>query len=154
MVELALVFPMLMLFVCGIIDISYYTFVHATIESAARRATEQASKAPPPPNVDGSVTQDFCVAAIRSAARVGTAPLDFANSTIVVSYPTRAQQSFYPVVPTRALGSVIQVRVLYTSAWLTPVGPLFFRGASFTVDYRSRRSIATSYFGTYCATGQ
>jgi Flp pilus assembly protein TadG len=146
-------FPVLLLILCGIIDFGYYTFAYATVESAARRASEQAMKAPPAPNADGSVTSDYCVAAIRSAARVGTAPLVFADSDIVVRYPTATDQSIYPTIPTRAVGAIIQVQIVYTSTWLSPLGPLFALSNTFTVRYTSRRSIVNPYYGTYCASG-
>jgi Flp pilus assembly protein TadG len=151
--ELALLFPVMLAILCGIIDFGYYTFAYATVESAARRGSEQAMKAPPPPNTDGSVTDDYCVAAIRSAARVGTAPLVFANSDIVVKYPTASDQSLYSATPTRAVGSVIQVQIVYTDTWLSPLGPLFFLSNTFTIRYTSRRSIVNPYYGTYCASG-
>jgi Flp pilus assembly protein TadG len=47
MVEFALVFPVLLLFILGIIDVSYLVFNWSEVQFAARRGAEQGSKAPP-----------------------------------------------------------------------------------------------------------
>lgn len=135
MVEMALLFPVLILILFGIIDFGYYIYAHSAIDNAARRGSESASIAPPAVGATGGK----CVVNIRAQAKLNAEVLDLKDEDITVSYASGA---------TRAVGQPVLVTVDYTGAWLTPLGPLFTLKPTFRITSTSRRSIMgvdTSY---------
>jgi hypothetical protein len=132
---MALMLPLLLLILFGIIDLGYYIYSYGTIYQAARNGTEKAAELPPyPSKISPSLnTGDDCVNAILRATETGAVLFpDIANS-VQLSYPNN----------TRALGEPIQVEITYNIQPLTPL----FRFVAFgnqgvmTVHVQARRSI-------------
>ncbi len=139
MVEMALLLPFLVMVLFGTIDFGYYIFAYQTVESAARRGSEQATLTPPTVGSYTGVTGNDCADKIVSKARLGVVPLNIPVTGVTISYP--AASGTYPPTPTRAIGNPIDVTVTYTVKWLSPLGPLFGLGTSKVVSFTSRRTI-------------
>jgi hypothetical protein len=131
LIEMALLLPIFLFFTMGIIEFGWYVYGYSSVENAARRGSEQASKEPPLRANVGSST-DGCVMEIRQQAKQGLKLISLSDSAVTISYPITGED--------RALGSEIEVRVRYTGQFITPLTGLF-RSRTFTVDFRSRRSI-------------
>jgi TadE-like protein len=132
-VEMALMLPMLLLVLFGIIDMGYYIYGYSTIYFAARNGTEVAAELPPY-QTQLNNSGDGCTGAILDATQHGVVMFsDFSTNNVTISYPTN----------TRALGEPIEVRVQYNIQPLTPL----FRLVSFgnkgvlSVNIAARRSI-------------
>ncbi len=133
MVEFALLLPMLIMILLGIVEFGWYIYNYSAIEHAARKGSEQAAKEPPlPSNVNNAA--DGCVAEIRRKAQENLGPITIPDpkTAIRISYPTSGE--------TRELGAAIQVTVHYEGQFLTPLSGMF-GGRNFTIDSVSRRSI-------------
>ena len=132
-VEMALMLPLLLLVVFGIIDLGYYVYGYATIYFAARNGTEVASMLPPF-TTSLSDASDPCTGAIYDATQKGVVLFsDFSTSNVQISYPTND----------RALGEPIQVRIQYNIQPLTPLFRLvrFGNNGTMAVNIAARRSI-------------
>jgi Flp pilus assembly protein TadG len=130
LVEMALMLPMLLLVLFGIIDLGYYIYGYSTIYFAARNASEVAAELPPQV-AQLSNPSDRCTDTIIQAAK-DSVPL-FSGLTTTISYPS-----------TRTPGEPIQVRVQYQIQPLTPLFQLVRFGDSqgrLSVDISARRSI-------------
>lgn len=134
LVEMALMLPLLLLVLFGIIDLGYYIYNYATIYESARNGTEKAAELPPLQSKLND-PNDVCVKAIRDAVRehaVLFGDVDIGNA-VLISYPDNI----------RALSKPIQVEITYNVPPLTPL----FRFVSFgnqgvmTVHVQARRSI-------------
>jgi hypothetical protein len=143
MVEMALLLPFLILIVFGIIDLGYYIYGYASIYQAARNGAEKAAELPPFPSKVGPIRSspdktDVCVMNILSATHAveGQFPdlTDGSNpsNSINISYPG-----------TRALGSPIEVSIVYRLQPLTPLWRFVTFGSQGTMTIRTtaRRSI-------------
>ncbi len=153
MVEMALLLPVLIAIMFGIMDFSYYVFVYATVENAARRGGEKAATLPPSP-AQALAAHDNCTIAVGTEVTANILPLNINKFTVAISYPdatTNVSPGIYPTTPTQTIGTVIQVKVTYTGQWLTPIGPLYRPGGNgtFTRISISRRSI-TNVDSAYC----
>src|SRR6266545_4477721 len=99
MVEMALLLPVLILVLFGIIDLGYYLFGYATIYQAARNGVEKASELPPYPRFVAPLratpdTSEICVSNILGATQAfagefrdltdGSNP----NNQITINYPS------------------------------------------------------------------
>lgn len=140
LVEMALLMPLMLIVLFGIIDFGWYVYGYATIYMAARNGAEKATMLPPgmnrvPPSSDADST-DVCVSSIYKEIR-DTAPL-FPSlvdtpGAIRISYPSNK----------RAPGEPIQVKVSYNVVPLTPLWrfvPLGNAG-TFRVVVTTRRSV-------------
>lgn len=120
LVEMALLLPLLLMILFGIIDLSYYVYGYATIYQAARNGSEKAAELPPYEAKLGDPTDD-CTHAILDAAEKGavtfTDILDPMRQHIRIIYPTGQ----------RELGQPIEVSIDYDIKPLTPL----FRFISF-----------------------
>ena len=136
LVEMALMLPLLLMIIFGIIDIGYYVYGYATIYQAARNGSEVASQLPPYASAIGNPvrTDDACVRAILEATEQGAVLFPDVRNFVSISYPAGSS---------RALGKQIQVAINYTIQPLTPL----FQFVSFgnqgvmTVRIQARRSI-------------
>jgi Flp pilus assembly protein TadG len=119
LVEFALVLPILILFIMGIIDFSYYIYTYSELENATRRASEYMSKA----------ARDSCQAEAKQAAITGTVFTELTTAQISIS-------SVSDLGP----GDTVTVSVNnYPIQFLTPVGNGLFGGARF--NFTSNRII-------------
>jgi Flp pilus assembly protein TadG len=131
MVELALLLPVFVALTMGIIDFGWYIYNYSALENAARRGSEQATREAPT-RLNASRATDPCVMEIVRQAQLSVVGLTLPASSVTVQYPNTGED--------RAVGSIIEVRVQYTGNFLTPLTTLF--GArTFTIDFRSRRSV-------------
>src|SRR5262245_13674920 len=86
-VEMALMLPILLMVLFGIIDLGYYIYGYSTIYFAARNATEVAAELPPYPAKlnNGS---DPCTKRIFEVAQEGVVLFsDFSSNNVTLSYP-------------------------------------------------------------------
>lgn len=130
---MALMLPLLLMILFGIIDLGYYIYGYSTIYMAARNGTEKAASLAPYPTRLNDPSEG-CMQAIFDETKKGVVLFsDFNNSNIQVSYPTGK----------RDLGEPIQVRVMYNIKPLTPL----FQFVSFgnqgvmSINIAARRSI-------------
>lgn len=135
LVEFALIVPLIILLILGIVECSYYLYSYNALENMTRRASEWAYKSPPStPTQADDATTDKCAALIKIAA------ID--SSSLHTLTPTNVQIT-YPAAQVREVGTPIEVRVQYTTSWLTPLGRTIF-GPQLTFDFRSRRTIGST----------
>ncbi len=132
-VEMALMLPLLLMILFGIVDLGYYIYGYQTIYEAARNGTEKAAELAPYPTRLNDPTEE-CMAAILAETQKGVVLFsDFSSNNVQISYPTGQ----------RALGEPIQVLITYNIQPLTPL----FRFVSFgtqgvmPVRIAARRSI-------------
>lgn len=140
LVEMALMLPLLLLILFGIIDMGYYVYSYGTIYQAARNGTEKAAELPPYPNkVSPSLnTADDCVNAIIQATQNGALILQSGGQSL-----GNSMQISYPNNNIRALGQPIQVEITYNIQPLTPLFRFVSIGSQgvMTVHVQARRSI-------------
>src|SRR5215216_1438821 len=101
LVEMALMLPLLLMILFGIVDIGYYIYGYSTIYQAARNGTERASQlAPFKSTIEPTLNvNDPCVSAILDETAKGAVLFANIKSSVDISYPTN----------TRELGQPIQV---------------------------------------------
>jgi hypothetical protein len=133
LVEMALMLPLLLMILFGIIDLGYYIYGYSTIYEAARNGTEKAANLAPYKSSLTNSSED-CMAAILAETQKGVVLFsDFSSSNVQISYPSG----------TRALGQPVQVEITYNIQPLTPL----FRFVSFgsqgvlPIHVMARRSI-------------
>jgi hypothetical protein len=133
LVEMALILPILLLVIFGIVDLGYYVYGYATIYQAARNGSEKASQVPPTTDNVGN-TSDPCTNAVLVAVAQGAVLFpDIKNAT----------QISYPAGNVREIGQPVQVGIVYDIEPLTPLFkfvPLGNRGVM-TVRVTARRTI-------------
>lgn len=154
--EMAMVLPVLLLVLFGIMDFGWYIYSYATIYQAARNGAEVAAGAPPAPgtvNDDvhsaGGITRgDQCVDAIVDAAGSGVAELypEIANHVSIAypGYQLDRDGSELAHAERRRIGYPIEVAIVdYTIEPLTPLWQLVPLGTDgeFTLTIVTRRSI-------------
>ena len=132
-VEMALMLPLLLMILFGIVDLGYYIYGYQTIYEAARNGTEKAAELAPYPTRLNDPTEE-CMAAILAETQKGVVLFsDFSSNNVQVSYPTGQ----------RALGEPIQVLITYNIQPLTPLFRLVSFGSQGVMPVRiaARRSI-------------
>lgn len=152
MVEIALLAPLLITVLFLIVDAGYWIYGYGSVYNAARRASEQAAKAPPHPvNIDPINMADACVSSIFNQATNQDVfffdePEAIAEGPLTIVYPARSLSSGGPVLPRnseqlRKPGGMIEITVRGGSSFLTPIPALIGLGDSFTIVATSRRTI-------------
>lgn len=151
LVEFAMVFPLLMVFIFGTIDFGYYIFAWAEIQFAARRAAEQSSTLPPrvaqqPAQYQTAAyrTSDPCLRLITAQAQRAGAfnaatmvqPQDLALSFHLSGSDGQARTGGRPAFP-----MVAQVLITKSIQPLTPLASSVFRGQPWTFVAISRRTV-------------
>lgn len=132
MVEMALITPLIILFVLGITDGGYYVYTYSELENAARRGSEWAYKSPPTtPDQSDDNTTDKCALLIKQDVLQRVFLSDLGLDDILISYPGTQQ---------RDIGVPIEVQITYTGHWLTPLGRQVF-GPDIPFSFASRRTI-------------
>lgn len=127
LVEMALLLPLLLAFLFGIIDLSYYIWGYVTIFNAARSAAEEASKVPPYPETlaqaAGDPTlylQDPCMSYIVAQARDASGQFQIDPLRVQIRYlPAPSGEEI------RRLGRPIEVVVNHDIEPLTPLVSFF-----------------------------
>lgn len=92
MVEMALLLPLFLVLIFGIIDMGYIIYSYATLYQATREAAEVASVAPPYPSKVRPATEsqelsDPCVAAIVESTRRYQTLLPNIEASVRINYP-------------------------------------------------------------------
>ncbi len=92
LVEMALLLPLFLVLIFGIIDLGYIVYSYATLYQATREAAEVASVAPPYPSrvrpaTDTQELSDPCVAAIVEATRRYQTLLPNIEEKVRINYP-------------------------------------------------------------------
>ena len=136
LVEMALMLPLLLLIIFGIVDLGYYVYSYSTIYQAARNGTEKASNLGP---FKIPAADDDCMQAIKDATAQGAVLFPNITNSVTVSYPTGQ----------RALGQPIEVRIDYTIQPLTPLFRFVAFGNQGAMQIRisARRSLENMGFG-------
>jgi Flp pilus assembly protein TadG len=130
LVEMALLAPLLLALLFGIIDLAYYLWGYATIFNAARNASERAAMLPPYPEtlaqaaVDPTLyLNDPCMRTIIEQVRDAAGQFQMQPQNVQIRYlPAPAG------VEVRKLGRPIEVVVRHDIQPLTPLVS-FFAGA-------------------------
>ena len=136
LVEMALMLPLLLLILFGIVDLGYYVYSYSTIYQAARNGTETASNLGP---FKIPAADDDCTQAIKDATAKGAVLFPNIANYMAISYPSGQ----------RALGEPIEVRIDYQIEPLTPL----FRYVAFGTQGKmriliaARRSVENMGFG-------
>jgi TadE-like protein len=156
-VEMALVLPVLLLLLFGIIDFGYYLYAYSTLYQAARDGAAKASLIPPWPNKVQPFQQtdrnDECVANVMFATQADATL--FPDLTTTTSAPGPYVQVIYPKAETdnprkapeeyRKVGEPIEVRIAYRVEPLTPLFRMINIGnrGQVAINVTARRSIET-----------
>ena len=129
---MALLLPLLMMIIFGIIDLGYYVYGYSTIYNAARNGTERAANLGPYVTQLNNPNEPCMKAIMNETLRHVSLFGDFTTSNIQVSYPQ-----------TRALGRPIQVQLTYNIKPLTPLFRLvaFGNQGVMPVQIAARRSV-------------
>jgi len=131
-VEMALLTPLIILFVLGITDGGYYVYIYSELENAARRGSEWAYKSPPTTTTTADDdTTDQCAILIKDDVLKHTFLSGLKLSDITITYPEEQR---------RDINVPIQVTINYTGQWLTPLGRTLF-GPNIKFSFSSRRTI-------------
>lgn len=142
LVEMALILPIMLLVIFGIVDMSYYIYGYATVYMSVRNGAEKATQIPPMPNrLNPLDRNDICVYNILKEMQ-DNAVLFPDLTGITPGYPAAGNiEILYPVK--RAVGEQIQVKITYNLEPLTPLWRLVPIGNSgmFPVSITTRRSI-------------
>jgi TadE-like protein len=140
LVEMALMLPLLMLVLFGIIDLAYYVYGYGTIYMAARNGTEKAANlAPYKSELSPLDSSDPCVGAILDEIEHGAVLFPDVRNYVQITYP----DSSGGANGKRELGAPIQVLITYNIRPLTPL----FQFVSFgnrgvmPVQIAARRSV-------------
>jgi Flp pilus assembly protein TadG len=141
LVEMAMVFPILIMFTIGTIELSWYIYNYSELENATRRASEAAAKTPPvtPVTCDDSDSPTCGSKADRCAV---LAKNEAISGSILTGLKTQHMTISYVGAQHRAVGNQIQVETTYTGTWITPIGRQFF-GESLKFNFVSRRTISS-----------
>lgn len=160
LVEFAMIFPVIMTFLFASIDFGFYVFVWSETQFVARRGAERAATLPPAEVHPASVYHsagyqalgDQCLSSIFHDALENRVSNVQAQNIFISFHTSSTDVSESNDQSRRTVGNVIQVRVEYSTAALTPVGDLFL-GSPFEFEAISRRTIVATDPLQYGATG-
>ena len=139
MVEMALLLPLLLLLIFGIIDFGWYVYAYSSVYQAARNGSEVAAQLPPyEATLTNTATQatDPCYQTILKEAQRQVAMFSLVNG-VTIAYPDNT------LAVKRDVGNPIQVSVQYSLELLTPLARLVGIGNNgrVTITSSSVRSI-------------
>jgi hypothetical protein len=123
LVEMALLAPLLLALLFGIVDLSYYIWGYVTIFNAARNASERAAMLPPYPetlaeaaNNQSLYIDDPCMRTIIEQARDASGQFDINPLNVRIRYPVAPAG-----MEVRRLGGPIEVVIDHDIEPLTPL---------------------------------
>ncbi len=135
--EMALILPLLLVILFGIVDMGYYIYGFATIYQSARNGAEVAAGAPPYPGrlqavYNGLTNNDQCMdqihAAVQNEATLFpdlTDPEDPNERYVTISYPQYQKDprddSYITGDDVREIGYPVEVKIEYEFEPLTPL---------------------------------
>jgi len=140
-VEFAMVFPLLLLLMFGVMDFGFYYFVQHSLQFATREGVRLALVGRTIADPSGSGTQlgrvESIVATIRSKAAVAVRPADVSISVFPVDAtfadPTGWQNTLDAGLP----GSYMRVRSRYTYRFITPLIGALVPGRSKVIEVQA-----------------
>jgi Flp pilus assembly protein TadG len=140
-VEFAMVFPLLMLLMFGVMDFGFYFFVQHSLQFATREGVRLALVGRTIANPDGSGNQLSRVASIvqtiRNKAAVAVRPADVSVSVFPVD-ATFVDPSGWQTTQDAGLpGSYMRVRARYTYQFITPLVGAFVPGRSKVIQVQA-----------------
>lgn len=140
LVEMALLLPLMIILLFGIIDMGWYVYGYASIFQAVRNGSEAAASLPPFESMLPSSPRRFddpCYITIVEAVKDDATMFADISDYVEVRYPDSN------LSPKRAVGNPIEVAVTYKIQPLTPLFQLVPLGDKgiFTVKASSVRSI-------------
>ncbi len=140
LVEMALILPLMLMVLFGIIDIGWYVYGYSSIFQATRNAAEVAAQLPPYPErlalkPDSSWMDDPCVRTILANANDKSGMFPGVENNVIISYPNG--------VNSRRTGDVIQIDITYNIQPLTPLFEFVMMGNNgvMTVKATTQRTI-------------
>jgi hypothetical protein len=161
-VEMALILPILLFVIFGIIDMGYYVYGYSTLYQAARNGAYKASTLPPQPWQVSPVlaspnTSDKCVANVLAQVQSDatlfpdlTNPKAGQGPYVTIVYPKLEGTSIpgnpngnSALFPYRQPGEPLEIRITYPIDPLTPLFKLINIGSNgkMNVQVTARRSI-------------
>jgi Flp pilus assembly protein TadG len=150
LVEFALVLPLFLMIIFGLIDFSYYLYGWQTIQFAARNGAEQASLLPPKDirnNYASVLATDQCAALIHERVKGGTTLVTPTDNNINLYWYTVQNMTMQPLAASQQSKNtldvpnvMVEVRVYHEVAPLTPVAKTLV-GSLFKYQAQSRRTI-------------
>lgn len=150
LVEMALLMPLLLIFLFAIIEFGYYIYSYATIFQAARNAAQVAAQAPPYQWSIGTIPPDRtdpCVAQILEAVEKGAVLFPDLQKSVKVSYPKYMRDkggSFLVPSDRRIVGHPIEIEIIYEVEPLTPLWnlvPVLGNEGKMVVRTAARRTV-------------
>lgn len=151
LIEMALITPMLLLLLFGIIDFSYYIYGWATIQFAVARGAQQAAILPPSTlnanYTDTEIGADACLRLIYDRAKAGTTGFtpandEFAFRWFAVRNTTETEQASGTsrntiIVP----NTIVELQIVHRAHPLTPLAGTLFGDKDFEFRARARRTV-------------
>lgn len=139
LVEMALLLPLLLLLIFGIIDFGWYVYAYSSVYQAARNGSEVAAQLPPYEATLASPTaqaDDPCYQTVLNEAQRQMAMFSLVNG-VTISYPDNS------LSVKRDVGNPVQVSISYSLELLTPLAKLIQIGNNgrVTITSTSVRSI-------------
>jgi Flp pilus assembly protein TadG len=139
MVEMALLLPLMLMLIFGIIDFGWYVYAYSSVYQAARNGSEVAAQLPPfEDTLNDTATQalDPCYQTILNEAQKQVPMFNILNG-VTITYPNDALNV------KRDVGNPIQVSVQYNLELLTPLTRMIGIGNNgrVTITSSSVRSI-------------
>mgnify|MGYP000343438806 CR=1 FL=1 len=152
MVEMALLLPLLLLLIFGIIDFGWYIYAYSSVYQAARNGSEVAAQLPPfEETLADPATKaiDPCYQTIINEAQKQIVMFNLING-VTVTYPDNT------LAVKRDLGNPIKISVQYSLELLTPLARLVGIGNNgrVTITSSSVRSIEALGYAPISATNQ
>jgi hypothetical protein len=135
MVEMALMMPLLVALVMGIIEFGWYVYSYSELSNAIRRGSEYASKSPPTTvNSRDDDTTDKCALTVKAVIKEHAFMHDVGDDDIRIVFPGKSKVE---------VGVQIEIILRYDGPWLTPLGNYLF-GDEMPLTFASRRSIVNT----------
>jgi Flp pilus assembly protein TadG len=140
-VEFALVFPLLLLLMFGVMDFGFYFFVQHSLQFATREGVRLALVGRTIANPDGSGNQLSRVASIiqtiQSKAAVAVKPADVSVSIFPVDATFANPPGWLNTQDAGLPGSYMRVRARYTYRFITPMVGALVPGRSKVIEVQA-----------------
>jgi Flp pilus assembly protein TadG len=163
LVEFALILPLLLLLIFGIIDFSYYIYGWATTQFAVSRGAQQAATLPPvalkATYSDAEIVADSCLGLIYDQTKAGTTGFTPENNEITFRWisirgttETEIPTNVAPPVSRNTIivpNTIVEVAIVHKAAPLTPLARTVFGGKDFEFRARARRTIMNIDVGPF-----
>jgi Flp pilus assembly protein TadG len=151
LVEFALILPLLLLLIFGLIDFSYYIYGWATTQFAVSRGAQQAATQPPASlqtsYSDTDIAGDSCLGLIYDRTKAGTTGFTPNNNEITFQWLT-IQGTTENTISTGSSrntiivpNTIVELEIVHQATPLTPLAQTVFGGHDFEFRAHARRTI-------------